>query len=273
MKKILIPVKEINQLNTGTIIRRKNKKKDQQGYLINIDDNNLILINVIDLINGKLFANEGILKPLKSDRLYYYNSTFKNNPLSKEAIALIAKWPLYKKNKTLQSDIIQFVCSSFVPEQILEWKKNDSLSMLFVPIKQKFRLGNLKERRNLSRVYKEKFKMWLDSLQNGEHIAYVAFIPQHSVHNSKFYTIGTSAHRETENNLFHSPFSFKPTHGGYIKATGFKNNKKHFYVDAGSDYIGRGVKAPLHIAKNIVKALQNIYPDYEFTPLEGRGAL
>ncbi len=43
-------------------------------------------------------------------------------------------------------------------------------------------------------------------------------------------------------------------------------------VDAGSNYIGRGVKSTLFTAKQVATALKKAYPEYEFIPLAGRGA-
>ncbi len=270
MKKILKLIKNNTSLNPGTIIRRTNKEKDQQGCFVQLEDDNFILINIIDLKNKTLFASEGILKPQRGDKLYYYDSSFKANPLSKDALDIVKKWPLYKKNKELQTSIIQFVCTAYVPEQILDWQVSDSLPLLFIPIKQKFRLGNQKEKRDPSRVYKEKFKIWLDSLFDGEHITYIAHITQRTSY-PKFFTIGTRPHQETEKNLLSTSYSFKPTHAGHIKAA-MSNNKRHFLIDAGSNYIGRGIKTPLHIAEKVAEALRKFYPEYEFTPLEGRGA-
>ncbi len=271
MKNIQLPIKNKNKLTPGTIIRRTNKEKDQQGCFVRLEEDNLILINIIDIKNKTLFASEGILKPQRGDKLYYYNSSFKDNPLSKDALEIIKRWPLYKKNTELQTSIVQFVCATYVPEQILEWQESDSLPLLFVPIKQKFRLGNQREKRDPSRVYKDKFKMWLDSLFDGEHITYVAHITQRTSY-PKFYTIGTKPHQETEKSLLGTAYSFKPTDAGHIKANRSKNNKKHFLLDAGSNYIGRGVKTPLHVAEKVAEALRKFYPEYEFTPLVGRGA-
>ncbi len=272
LKSIQKPANDISKLKPGTIVRRKNKKKDQQGCLVRFEDDCPVLINVIDLKNGKLFANEGVLKPEEKDELFFYDSSFKKNSVSKAAIEIIKEWPVYKKNETLQSIIIQFVCITFVPEQILEWKKKDTLKKLFIPIKQRFRLGNYKERRSTLRVYRDKFKFWLDSLNRGEYITYVAFIPQQSTQFTKFFTTGVNGHRETESNLFSTPYSFKPSHGGHIRLKEFKNDKKCFIVDAGSDYIGRGVKTPLHSSQQVAKALNINFREYIFTPVKGRDA-
>ncbi len=272
MKNIQIPIKDIKKLKTGVIVRRKNKQKDQQGFLVRFEEDGLVLINVIDLKKGQLYASEGILRPQDDDQLYYYNSSFKNNPISKKALEIVKDWQVYKKNKIIEQNIIQFVCITFVPEQILEWQKKDTLSKLFIPIKQKFRLENYKERRSVLRVYKDIFKTWLDGLKSREHVTYVAFIPRQSTQFVKFYSAGKLGHSETENNLFQTPYTFKPTHGGHIKFTEIKNDRRNYIVDAGSTYLGRGVKTPLHFAQEVVKALRNNFPEEMFTPVKGRGA-
>ena len=43
-------------------------------------------------------------------------------------------------------------------------------------------------------------------------------------------------------------------------------------MDAGSNYLGRGVKTPLHVSEAVTAGLKKVYPEFEFTPLEGRGA-
>ena len=67
-----------------------------------------------------------------------------------------------------------------------------------------------------------------------------------------------------------------PAHAGRVfmlsEMAGEKSGKKHYLVDAGSKFMGRGVKTPLYVAKLIAKALRVTYRDFLFTPIEGRGA-
>ena len=79
------------EFQPGTIIRRINIDKDQQGCFIGYDGENLILINVINLLESKFEANEGILRPLKDDKLFYYTSSFEKNQVSTAAINVIKK--------------------------------------------------------------------------------------------------------------------------------------------------------------------------------------
>lgn len=273
MEEFFVNLHNTASLSLGTLVRRVNESKDQQGGFIKTDEEgNLILINVINLLKGELLANEGILRPEPGDQIYFSTSSFKKNPRAEEALQIVKEWPLYKENPSMQSSILQFVIIAFVPEQILRWKREDRLAMLFVPIQQKFRIGRFKERRNPDRVCREQFKMWLDSLQEGDHLTYVALVIDKKSDVPKFFSIGTKPHVVTESTLMGIDFNFKPNHGGHLKAAGSVNGKKHFLVDAGSDHLGRGIKTALKDAEKIVRALRSLYPEYEYTPLEGRGA-
>ena len=273
MEEYFAILENIAMLSSGTLMRRTSESKDQQGCFVQADDEgNLILVNVIDLLNGELLANEGMLRPESGNTLFYCTSSFKQNPHADEALQIVKNWPLFKENQSLQASILQFVVVSYFPEQIIRWKKEDQLSLLFVPIQQKFRIGRFKERRNPDRVCKERFKMWLDSLQDGDHMTYVALVTDKKSDVPKFFSIGTKPHVVTEGALSQMPFNFKPNHGGHIKAVGKKDGKKHFMVDAGSDHLGRGMKTALKDAEKVAKGLKALYPEYEYTPLAGRGA-
>jgi hypothetical protein len=108
-------------------------------------------------------------------------------------------------------------------------------------------------------------------MKAGEHITYIAMIPQTSTYEPKFYSIGTKPHEETHFSLKRESFNFKPTHGGHIKAEK-KGEGIIYYVDAGSNYIGKGVKTKLETAESVVKALRRDCSGCTFIPLEGRGA-
>ena len=270
---LLNNVDDYNSLDSGSIVRRTGNGKDQQGCFYRVDDNGgIILLNVLDLNEGTLAANEGVLRLKEDDRLYRYTSSFRESRNAARAMEIIREWPLYKKNENLQDAIINFVMMSYVPEQLLEMKKYENMSLLFVPIQQKFRIGRFTERRNWDRVAKEMFRDWLEGLYDGEHITYVAQMMQQKSYTPKFFSAGTKPHIETETILMQEPYNFRPTHGGHIKAGKPRNGKKHFIVDAGSNYLGRGVKTPMHVVKKVTDSLKARYPDYDFTPVEGRGA-
>jgi hypothetical protein len=269
----LKPLTKKTRIEPGTIIRRIGGGKDQQGSFLEYDEEmNYILINIIDMKAGSLTALEGILKPQKNDKLYYYGSGFAAGPAAEKALKIVRDWPLYKNNPRLQTQIENFVALTFVPEQIIEWSKKDSLSFLFVPIQERFRIGRFTERRNPERVCNEAFMLWLQSLHTGNHITYLALIMQQKHHVPRFYSAGTKPHEETAKLLMDEDYNFHPTHGGHIKAAGFEDGKKHFLVDAGSNYLGRGVKTPLHVSEAVAAGLKKVYPEFEFTPKEGRGA-
>lgn len=263
----------IDTITQGTILLRinNNLKKRQQGVFLQYDGG-IILKNVIDHNSNSLVAAEGIICPIKEDVFFKATSTFATSPLASKALKIIYEWPLYQKHPELSLHIEHFVKTTFVPEQILDYQKNDNLKSVFIPIQQYFRIGRYKERRNIERVCYEKFKFWLDSLRVGEHITYLASIAEISSHTPKFYSAGTKPHEVTHQYLDQEEFAFNPTHGGHIKLNAIIGGKKQFLVDAGSNYIGRGVKSTLFTAKQVATALKKSYPEYEFTPLAGRGA-
>lgn len=261
------------KLKPGVILRRIGNGKDQQGSFLEYDgEGNYILINIIDMKNGSLAALEGVLKPRKDDTLYYCTSSFHHSALSEKALKIVREWPLFNNHPALQQQIINFVTIAYVPEQIIEMSRKDSLSLLFVPIQERFRIGRFTERRNPERVCNESFMLWLESMQRGNHITYLALILQQKHHVPRFYSAGTKPHEETAKLLMDEAFNFSPTHGGHMKAVGIENGKKHFIVDAGSNFLGRGVKTPLHVSEAVTQGLRKVYPEFEFTPMAGRGA-
>jgi hypothetical protein len=256
----------------GSIIRRVNETKDQQGQFTGFDGGGgFIIINVVDMINSAFLAEAGIIKATKEDTLFCYTTTFTKSAKKSAAREVLTTWPLYVKNPDLRFPMEQFFTSSFSPEHILYMKKNNMLDMVFIPLQQKLKIGRYKETVNWDTLRKEKFQARLKELKHGEHMTYIAMIPQTPSYSPKFYSIGTKPHEETQIALRTEGFNFKPTHGGHIKAEQKEENLV-YYVDAGSNFLGKGVKTKLETAEAIVKALRKEHRDFVFIPLEGRGA-
>lgn len=256
----------------GAIIRRVNNTKDQQGLFTGLDDNSgLILVNVIDMLNTGFLAEAGIINPAGGDSLFCYTSTFRKNKKAPAAMEILRTWPLYLKNPEHHVPMEEFFTLSFSPEHILYMHKNNMLDTVFIPLQQKLKIGRYKETVNWDHVRKEEFQARLRELKPGEHMTYIAMIPQTSSYSPKFYSIGTKPHEETQMSLRTEGFNFKPTHGGHIKAE-LKNDSPVYYVDAGSNFLGKGVKTRLETAESIVKALRKEHRNFVFIPLEGRGA-
>lgn len=273
MDQLLKPLNVKDNLEPGTIIRRIGSGKDQQGSFLEFDqDYNMILANIIDMQSGHLVASEAVLKPQQNDKLYYYSSSFSKSPASEKARKIIADWPLFKKHVELQDKIMNFISLTYAPEQIIEMSKADSLHLLFIPVQQKFRIGRFNERRNSGRICNDVFLLWLESTTD-KHITYLARIVQQKDQASLFYSAGTKTHEKTAAQLQTEIFKFDPTHGGHIKPAGFKGGKRHFLVDAGSKYMGLGIKTPLHVSEFVADSLRETYQEFEFTPIEGQGAL
>jgi hypothetical protein len=145
------------------------------------------------------------------------------------------------------------------------------LDAVFIPLQQKMKIGRYVESVNQDLVRKKRFGDQLGGMKAGDHITYLALIPQTSSYAPKFYSIGTKPHEEIQHSLRAEAFNFKPTHGGHIKAV--KGEKGLIYhVDAGSNFIGKGIKTRLETAGAVAKALKREYGAYTFVPLEGRGA-
>ena len=274
MDELLKPISKKNILEPGTIIRRIGSGKDQQGSFLEFDENyNMILVNIIDMKSGSLLASEGVLKPQEGDKLYYYPTTFSSSGETQKAMKIIKAWPLYKKHEALQDEIVNFISISYSPEQIINLSKTDSLNLVFVPVQQKFRIGRFGERRNMARVCNDVFMLWLEAMNIGKNITYLATITHLKNRVPQFYSIGAKSHDKTAKRLQEEAYKFDPTHGGQIKAAGFEKGKKHFIVDAGSQYMGLGVKTPLSVATVVTDALKKTYPEFIFTPVEGQGAV
>ncbi len=269
---ILIPAK-VTDFEKGMIIRRVGNGKDQQGVFVCTDDaDGIILVNVIDMVSIAFEAEAGILRPQENDLLYVFKKSFGANNASETARDILFQWPLYKQNEELKKPMRHFMEHAFAPEQIVDFEKSSNLKYLFVPIQQKFKIGRFAEKIDWKAKRKELFKWQLDNLEKGEHITYVAMIPQVSTFDPLFYSLGTQPHESTTISLQSEPFNFKPTHGGHIKCTGENEETKQFIVDTGSTFLGKGIKSMLSTAEDVVKALKKVYRNYTFKAVEGRGA-
>ena len=258
----------------GTILRRMGKEKDQQGMFTRFDDDGgIILLSIIDPVKGEYIAEAGILKAEEGDRFFAYKDSFHHESHERhEALEILHKWPLYVKNEKLHNAMETFVKSSYSPAQILLYQKTDNLSRLFVPLQQRFYIGRCERRIDWKKRRKELFREKLESLTNGDHLTYLAYIPRTQSESSAFYSAGTKPHYETDLCLQSEPFAFAATHGGHIKAFADKDGKHGFLVDAGSEYRGKGKKATFLDADMVVKSLRQMYHDKNFVSVEGRGA-
>lgn len=259
-------------IEPGTIIRRIGSGKDHQGRFTGRDDSNgLIIVNVIDLSAPSYAAPAGIIRQSPGDLFYFSTDTFQNSSRSSEAMEVVTRWPLYSKHPELQSQITDFVRTSYSPAQIIQMETMDELHCLFIPLQQKLQIGRFEAREDPEKIRYNTFLKYLENLKPGEHLTYLAMIPSTRSFKAKFYTIGTKPHEETLMSLKSESFNFKPTHGGHIKSV--KNGSSIiFHVDAGSSFIGKGVKSKLETAETIAIALKKEYKKFIFKPLEGRGA-
>jgi len=263
---------EPSKIPAKSIIRRISDTKNQQGFFTGIDNQGgLIVINVIDIATSSYIADAGIIRPEGKDKIFFFTSNFSTSPKANVAMEILQQWPLYIKHKEWQKAMEEFMKISFSPEYILFLKREDSLDTLFIPMQQKLNIGRFKKTVNPEALCKQKFKEHLMALKPGEHLTYIALIPATSSYDPKFYSIGTKPHEETHISLKSELFNFKPTHGGHIKAEKQESGIV-YYVDAGSNYIGKGTKTKLETAEAVVKALKREFSGFKFIPLEGRSA-
>ncbi len=271
---VLTEVNAFSELSKGTIVRRVSGSKDQQGIFFGEDDSGgIILVNVINMLDISFETEAGILRPSQTDKLYRYTTSFGNDRVSENAREILQSWSLYSKYPKQQKAIMYFMETGYAPEQIIDLAKTDNLKFLFVPVQQRFKIGKFEEKINWSLERKQRFGRHLDGMRKGDHITYVAFIPQKKTETPLFYSIGTKPHESTVLSLGSEPFNFKPDKGGHIQCHDDTSEQKIFIVDAGSEYIGKGHKTSIDTAKEITKALSSIYKKYEFIPVQGRGAV
>lgn len=227
---LLIPLSSGEVPSQGSIIRRIGNGKDQQGMFTRVDeDGGYVLVSIVDPSAGEYCAEAGILKPQKNDLLFIYKFSFADSSLSAGALEIISQWTLYRKYPELQRAIEFFVKSAWTPEQILIFKKRDLLSRVFVPIQQKFKIGRFEEKIDWTRERKERFRAHISSLHEGDHLTYLALIPQIRSYPSAFYSVGTKPHYETSICLQNEPFLFEPSHGAHIRLAKWKKRQKMFH--------------------------------------------
>ncbi|HPS58794.1 MAG TPA: hypothetical protein PK514_11875 [Spirochaetota bacterium] len=271
---ILSPVNALSELTKGTIVRRISKSKDQQGIFLGLDDTGgLILVNVINMLEVSFETEAGILRPASSDKIYRYTTSFGKDRNSAQARDILKSWSLYSKNPEQQKAMMAFMENAYAPEQVIDLAKTDNLNYIFIPVQQRFKIGKFEEKVNWNVERKQRFTWYIDNMRKGDHITYVAFIPQKSFESPLFYSIGTKPHESTVFSLRSEPFNFKPVRGGHILCTDDSGDEKKFLVDAGSEYIGKGHKTSIDTAKEVSRALTAVYKGYAFTPVKGRGAL
>jgi hypothetical protein len=211
-----------------------------------------------------------IIRPEGKDKDIIFTSNCFTSPKANVAMEIlqqchcISSTRMAKNDGRIYEDIL-FARIYSIPQ------REDSLDTQFIPMQQKLNIGRFKKTVNPEALCKQKFKEHLMALKPGEHLTYIALIPATSSYDPKFYSIGTKPHEETHISLKSELFNFKPTHGGHIKAENAESGIV-YYVDAGSNYIGKGTKTKLETAEAVVKALKSEFSGFKFIPLEGRSA-
>ncbi|MCB1307905.1 MAG: hypothetical protein KDK30_06995 [Leptospiraceae bacterium] len=261
-------------LTEGEVIRRTNAEKDQQGAFRKLTEDGAgwIVTDVIDISKGEYISEAGIIRPTDGDQLYRHKSRFGTDNEDDEALEILYSWPLYRDSPRLQKSMLEFCRASFSPQQLLSWKKNDDLKKLFVPMQQKFKIGRFVEKVDVNKLRDNRFREQLLAMHSGKHMTYICFLPQGQNMKPLFFSYGTKPHIETLKELQRQPFAFKPTHGGHIKCVREEGGQKEFLVDAGSNEFGVGMQTPLSTAEMVVDALQENWPEFDYTPVPGRDA-
>jgi len=266
-------ISDTQSLKSGDIIRRLSATRHHQGVFVKMDaEGGLIVCDVVDLKECSFLAEAAVIRPTPEDQIFLVNSRFGKSERTDEARNIVLNWSLYRDHPELQKGIVSFVENVYSPDQIVELGKAGNLRDLFVPIQQKFRIGKFKEKIDWEKIREDRFRDALEPLSEGGHMTYVAFIPGEQNHKPVFYTIGTKPHQETITELGREQFAFKPTHAGHLKLLKTADEGKHFVVDSGSNFLGAGIHTSLSTAEMVSKALTELFPNYEFTAMAGRGA-
>jgi hypothetical protein len=268
----LIPIPDLRLLADGALIRRLGAGTDQQALFRDAGEDGIVVSHAIDLNKCTYEAESAVMKLRAGDNIHRYSHRFADSPARARAEQVLCEWTLFKNTPALQAQMAAFTRTLYSAEQVLDMKNADALKQLFVPLQMKFRIGKFMEKTDGARAWIGIFNARLSTLGKGDHMTYIALIPQQSSHNPCIYSAGTMPHQETHKRLDAEEFRFKPTHGGHIKCVGTTGSIKTFIVDAGSNYVGRGVKTPFSCAEAVVKVLYRLDLGHTFIPVEGRGA-
>ncbi len=273
MEHHLTKIEDLDSLQRGDIVRRVGPSREQQGVFIRRDaDGGLIVCDVIDLVECSFLAEAGVMRPSPEFEIFRLGHRFGQSDNSEQARQVVRAWPLFRDNPLKQKEIMEFVESVYTTNQILDLQKAGNLRALFVPIQQKFKIGKFTEKVDWDKIRDDRFKQALEAMGEGGHMTYVAFIPGEQNHKPLFYTIGTKPHQETITALNREHFAFKPSHAGHIKLLNTIEGKKHFAVDAGSNFLGAGIHTSLPTAEMVTDALETLFPNCVFEAKAGRGA-
>ena len=271
----LVPISSLADLEAGVVVRRSAPDRIQQGGFRGLTDSGdgAIIAEVVSFHTPGFLAEAGIVKPGPDDSLFVLSDSFTGKDASSPALLIVREWVLFRERTDLQTAMLDFVRTSYSPRHLQYLKANDLLAHLFVPIQQRFKIGKFEEKVDWEAVAAVRFAEHLDSLEDGAHITYVAFIPKDTSGMPRFYSVGTKPHLETVARLKREPFAFPPNHGGHIKVVSEPGQTpRRFVVDAGSNDLGSGMHTALAVAQFVTEALDQVYPGAEYTPLPGRGA-
>ncbi len=271
----LRPIEVVTALVAGQVLRRISPDRVIQGGVRGLTEagDGAIVAEVVNLHTPSFVAEAGIVRPGSEDRLFVLEDSFSGRTEDAPALQIVREWVLFREHRSLQSAILDFVRTSYSPRHLLHLKRNELLAQLFVPVQERFKIGKFQETVDWEAVGAKRFLDLLNSLDDGKHITYVAFIPKETSGQPRFYSIGTKPHLETLASLKREPFAFRPNHGGHIKIVSAQGEEpRRFVVDAGSNDLGSGMHTALAVANLVTEALREAYPGPEYTPLAGRGA-
>jgi len=273
MENPITKVENLDSLKAGDIVRRVSPSREQQGVFVKREaDGALIVCDVIDLIECSFLAEAGVIRPTPEDEIFKLGHRFGEASNTEQARQVVRNWTLFREHPAVQKEIMTFVENTYTTNQILELNKAGNLRALFVPIQQKFKIGKFTEKVDWEKIRDDRFRQALEAMGEGGHMTYVAFIPGEQNHKPLFYTIGTKPHQETITALGREHFAFKPSHAGHIKLLSSADGKKHFAVDAGSNFLGAGIHTSLPTAEMVTDALDELFPGQRFEAMAGRGA-
>jgi hypothetical protein len=269
----IFTVPQGDPIESGAFIIREGNGFAQMARFVGYDEQGFKLENVIDLNDNAFVASQGILRPGRDDTIYVINSRYGNDDQSHIALDIVKRSALYERHPAAQRQIIDFVKAAFAPRFILFLEEINSLHYVFIPIQQRFRIGRYAVKDKWENLNTTKFRDMLDRLIQNEYLTYMGYIPMGTTAKPIFFSLGTETHLETDLKLKREPFLYPSNCGGNIKLHKVKDDMKYFLVDAGSSYKGNGVNSKLEDAESVSVFLKSMYPQHQFIPVEGRGAI
>ena len=136
----LVKEKSPEDFKQGEIFLKAYNNTLCMGKVISANSDIMQMENIIDLNASSLIAEKGFLKILGKDNYFEISTDFSFEECQ-EALSIIQSSALYTMNSVHRNDILSFTASLFPPKFIIFLRKHNLMSILFIPVQQKLRIG------------------------------------------------------------------------------------------------------------------------------------